>query len=75
MSILSKLNPFTINPFSDGGQSKRVDEIKSDRAGGFITQNQFDTLMETENAIRGYIRLKRFAMVILFTGIGWALFF
>jgi hypothetical protein len=63
----------TDSPWSDGGQSDRIDDIKAEFAAGELTKEQYDDLMADESITANYIRLKRAALAVLCAGIGFLL--
>lgn len=61
------------NPFSDGGQSGRVDDIKAQYASGAITQDQYNELVGMESVTSNFLNLKRVGALVLFGTIGFFL--
>ena len=71
MNLFKNIQPEA--PWSDGGQSDRLDDIKAEFAAGELTKEQYDDLMADEANTANYIRLKRVALAVLCAGVGFLL--
>lgn len=66
MNIMKNLT----NPFGDGGQSKRLEEIESAYAQGTISHDQYEDLMDDEKSTGDWILVKRAGLLVICLGIG-----
>ena len=63
MNLFKNIHPE--NPFSDAGQSDRLDDIKAAFANGEISQEEYADLLADEQSTASWIQLKRGALIVL----------